>query len=90
MLAAAGIPEGTETTLLVLGGLLVVGALGAGLARRSFLSLTAAFVIAGFVLGRGGLEVLTTLREQGPAPHDPRCSAAGASRCSISTPAARS
>jgi sodium/hydrogen antiporter len=34
------------------------GALLAGLARRSFLSLTAAFVIAGFVLGNGGLEVL--------------------------------
>ncbi len=28
------------------------------LARRSFLSLTAAFVVAGFVLGQGGLEVL--------------------------------
>ena len=30
----------------------------AGMARRSFLSLTAAFVVAGFVLGDGGLEVL--------------------------------
>jgi sodium/hydrogen antiporter len=55
---AAGIPEATETTLLVLGGLLVVGALAAGLARRSFLSLTAVFVLAGFALGEGGLEVL--------------------------------
>jgi sodium/hydrogen antiporter len=55
---AAGIPEATETTLLVLGGLLVVGALAAGLARRSFLSLTAVFVLTGFALGEGGLEVL--------------------------------
>ena len=29
-----------------------------GVARRSFLSLTAAFVLAGFPLGKGGLEVL--------------------------------
>jgi sodium/hydrogen antiporter len=42
----------------VFGLLLMVGALFAGLARRSFLSLTAAFVVAGFVLGQGGLEVL--------------------------------
>ena len=34
------------------------GALLSGLARRSFLSLTALFVLAGFVLGEGGLEVL--------------------------------
>ena len=34
------------------------GALLSGLARRSFLSLTAVFVLAGFVLGDGGLEVL--------------------------------
>ena len=37
--------------MLVLGGLLVLGALLAGVARRSFLSLTAVFVVAGFVLG---------------------------------------
>jgi NhaP-type Na+/H+ or K+/H+ antiporter len=42
----------------VFGALLMGGALLAGLARRSFLSLTAAFVVAGFVLGQGGLEVL--------------------------------
>ena len=42
----------------MLGALLMVGALAAGLARRSFLSLTAVFVLAGFALGRGGLEVL--------------------------------
>src|SRR4051812_49806120 len=47
-----------ETGVLVLGALLVVGALGSGLASRSFLSFTAVFVVAGFVLGEGGLEVL--------------------------------
>jgi NhaP-type Na+/H+ or K+/H+ antiporter len=35
-----------------------VGALASGLAHRSFLSLTAVFVVAGFVLGEGGLRVL--------------------------------
>jgi NhaP-type Na+/H+ or K+/H+ antiporter len=45
-------------TLLVLGGLLVVGALVSGLARRTFLSLTAMFVVVGFVLGEGVLGVL--------------------------------
>jgi sodium/hydrogen antiporter len=48
-----------ERSILVLGTLLVIGALLAGLARRSFLSLTALFVIAGFALGRGGLDVLS-------------------------------
>ena len=38
-----------EASILVLGGLLVVGALVSGLARRSFVSLTAVFVLAGFV-----------------------------------------
>jgi NhaP-type Na+/H+ or K+/H+ antiporter len=47
-----------DTAALVLGGLLVLGALLAGLAHRSFLSLTAVFVVAGFVLGRGGADVL--------------------------------
>src|SRR5919202_4241080 len=36
----------------------MVGALASGLARCSFLSLTALFVLAGFALGRGGLGVL--------------------------------
>ena len=40
-----------EQSLTVLGLLLVLGALVAGFARRSFLSLTAVFVVAGFVLG---------------------------------------
>ena len=47
-----------DTGALVLGGLLVLGALLAGLAHRSFVSLTAVFVIAGFVLGHGGFKVL--------------------------------
>ncbi len=54
---AAGI-EFLDAPLAVLGVLLVAGALISGLARRSFLSLTAVFVVAGFVLGEGGLEVL--------------------------------
>ena len=47
-----------EIVLLVLGGLMMLGALVSGLARRSFLSLAALFVLAGFALGHGGLEVL--------------------------------
>ena len=47
-----------DTTVLVLGGLLVLGAFLAGLAHRSFLSLTAVFVVAGFALGDGGAKVL--------------------------------
>jgi sodium/hydrogen antiporter len=47
-----------EIALLVLGGLLMLGALVSGLARRSFVSLAALFVVAGFVLGEGGLDVL--------------------------------
>jgi sodium/hydrogen antiporter len=51
-------PVSLETVLLVFGGLLMVGALLSGLAKRSFLSLAALFVVAGFVLGDGGLDVL--------------------------------
>jgi NhaP-type Na+/H+ or K+/H+ antiporter len=47
-----------ETAATVLGALLVGGALLSGLARRSFLSLTAVFVLVGFALGEGGFEVL--------------------------------
>jgi len=47
-----------ETAAIVLGGLLVAGALLSGLAHRSFLSLTAMFVLAGFALGKGGLGVI--------------------------------
>jgi NhaP-type Na+/H+ or K+/H+ antiporter len=54
-----------ETAVVVFGALLVAGALLSGIAHRSFLSLTALFVIAGFVLGQGGLEVLDFDRESG-------------------------
>ena len=47
-----------EISLLTFGGLLVVGALISGLAGRSFLSLTALFVLSGFVLGDGVIGVL--------------------------------
>ena len=47
-----------DTALAVLGLLLIGGALISGLAHRSFLSLTALFVIAGFALGEGGAEIL--------------------------------
>ncbi len=44
--------------MLVLGAMLVIGALLSGLARRSFLSLTALFALVGFLLGRGATDVL--------------------------------
>ena len=47
-----------ETAVTVLGALLVGGALLSGLAGRSFLSLTAVFVVVGFLLGSDGLDVL--------------------------------
>jgi NhaP-type Na+/H+ or K+/H+ antiporter len=49
---------GFQETVTVLGLLLMLGALVSGLARRSVLSLAALFVLAGFVLGNGGLEVI--------------------------------
>jgi len=54
---AAGV-DFLDAPLAAFGGLLVLGALVAGLAHRSFLSLTAGFVIAGLVLGQAGLGVL--------------------------------
>lgn len=56
MVLAAAAPD---DVLAILGVLLIVGALLAGVARRSLVSLAALFVIAGFALGEGGLEVLT-------------------------------
>jgi NhaP-type Na+/H+ or K+/H+ antiporter len=50
---------GFETAVTVLGALLIGGALASGIARRSFLSLTAVFVLTGFALGEGGLDVLS-------------------------------
>ena len=57
VLAATG-TGGFDTVLLVFGALLMAGALLSGLVRRSFLSLTALFVLAGFLLGDGGFGVL--------------------------------
>jgi sodium/hydrogen antiporter len=54
-----------ETAVVVLGALLVLGALVSGVAHRSFLSLTALFVVAGFVLGHGGFEVLDFDQQSG-------------------------
>ncbi len=47
-----------ETAAAVLGGLLMLGSLVSGLARRSMLSLAAVFVLAGFLLGDGATGVL--------------------------------
>src|SRR3954453_21395553 len=58
-----------DAATLIFGGLLMAGALASGLAHRSFLSLTAAFVIAGFLLGDGGLGVIE-LDPRGEFVHD--------------------
>jgi NhaP-type Na+/H+ or K+/H+ antiporter len=58
VLAASGGTEAFDNALLVLGALMMGGALLSGVARRSFLSMTALFVLAGFALGEGGLDVL--------------------------------
>ncbi len=47
-----------DVIVLVFGALLMAGALLSGIARESFLSLTAMFVLVGFALGAGGLNVL--------------------------------
>jgi NhaP-type Na+/H+ or K+/H+ antiporter len=54
---AAGV-EFLDAPLAVFGVVLVAGALVSGLAGRTFLSLTAAFVVAGFLLGEGGAELV--------------------------------
>ena len=54
---AAGV-EFLEAPLAAFGVMLVLGALISGLAGRTFLSLTAAYVLAGFVLGEGGTELI--------------------------------
>jgi NhaP-type Na+/H+ or K+/H+ antiporter len=57
-LLAGAVSQRFEDAALVLGVLLVLGALLSGLARRSFVSLAALFVIAGFVIGDGGTHAL--------------------------------
>jgi sodium/hydrogen antiporter len=58
VLPAAAATEAFDHAALALGALLVVGALGSGLARRSFLALTPLYVLAGFALGEGGVGFL--------------------------------
>ena len=57
--------ETFEIALVVLGALLVIGALISGYVNRSFLSLTALYVLAGFALGEGGLGVLSFTADEG-------------------------
>jgi NhaP-type Na+/H+ or K+/H+ antiporter len=47
-----------ETAAALFGGLLMIGAVVSGLAHRGFLALTPIYVLAGFILGTGGLGVL--------------------------------
>jgi sodium/hydrogen antiporter len=54
-----------QATAAVLGGLLIVGALASGVAQRSFLSLTALFVLAGFLVGDGGLQWISFKAQSG-------------------------
>jgi sodium/hydrogen antiporter len=54
-----------QTAVAVLGGLLILGALLSGIARRSVLSLAAVFVLAGFLLGPGALGVLELQADSG-------------------------
>ena len=59
VLAASGGTGSLDTAMLAFGALLMGGALVSGLVRRSFLSMTALFVLVGFALGEGGMELLT-------------------------------
>ena len=54
-----------QATAAFLGVLLIVGALASGLAQRSFLSLAALFVIAGFIVGDGGFEWVSFRAQSG-------------------------
>jgi len=56
--AALAAATSFDVPLLVFGAVLMGGALLSGIAHRSFLSLTALFVLAGFLLGEGGAGVL--------------------------------
>ncbi len=58
MLAYALVSHSFDVAAVVLGGLLIAGALLSELVNRSFVSLAAVFVVAGFVLGNGGIGVL--------------------------------
>jgi NhaP-type Na+/H+ or K+/H+ antiporter len=55
---AAGTSDDFSHVVVVLGLLLMLGALLSGVTHRSFLAMTPVFVLAGFGLGNGGFEVL--------------------------------
>ena len=54
-----------QATAAFLGALLIVGALASGMAQRSFLSLAALFVLAGFLVGDGGFELVSFRAQSG-------------------------
>ncbi|MFZ1154442.1 MAG: sodium:proton antiporter [Solirubrobacteraceae bacterium] len=54
-----------QATAAFLGVLLIIGALASGLAQRSFLSLAALFVLAGFLVGDGGFEWISFRAQSG-------------------------
>ena len=60
--------SGFDRVTAVLGVMLVLGALVAGLARRTLLSLTALFVLGGFALGQGGAKVVSFDARSGFGP----------------------
>jgi NhaP-type Na+/H+ or K+/H+ antiporter len=54
-----------QATAAFLGALLILGALASGIAQRSFLSLAALFVLAGFLVGDGGFEWISFKAQSG-------------------------
>jgi NhaP-type Na+/H+ or K+/H+ antiporter len=65
MLGYALVSHSFDVAVVVLGGLLILGALVSELVNRSFVSLAGVFVVAGFVLGHGALGVLDFTRDSG-------------------------
>ena len=65
MLAYGLVSHSFNVAAVVLGGLLIAGALLSEIVHRSFVSLAAVFVVAGFILGRGGIGVLDFGRDSG-------------------------
>ena len=65
MLVYGLVSHSFNVAAVVLGGLLIAGALLSEIVHRSFVSLAAVFVVAGFILGRGGIGVLDFGRDSG-------------------------
>jgi NhaP-type Na+/H+ or K+/H+ antiporter len=65
MLGYGLVPHSFDVVAVVLGGLLIAGALLSELVNRSFVSLAGVFVVAGFVLGQGAIGVLDFSRDSG-------------------------